>query len=87
MALKPQKVNSTFCLLIFRKSFCVILNWLKKYSNRLWQKNLKIKTVPKTTAFKVYVVFTVPGVDVMITIFCDLCQLSAKKWHFSQKQM
>jgi hypothetical protein len=28
-----------------------------------------------------------PGVDVMITIFCDFCQVSAKKWHFSQKTM
>jgi hypothetical protein len=24
-----------------------------------------------------------PGVDVMITIFCDFCQFSAKKWRFS----
>jgi hypothetical protein len=28
-----------------------------------------------------------PGVDVMITIFCDFCQFSAKKWSFSQKPM
>jgi hypothetical protein len=28
-----------------------------------------------------------PGVDVMITIFCDFCQFSVKKWRFSQKPM
>jgi hypothetical protein len=28
---------------------------------------------------------TVPGVDVMITIFCDFCQFSAKKLAFSSK--
>jgi hypothetical protein len=28
-----------------------------------------------------------PRVDVMITIFCDFCQFSAKKWRFSQKPM
>jgi hypothetical protein len=28
-----------------------------------------------------------PGVDVMITIFCDLCQFSATKLAFSQKPM
>jgi hypothetical protein len=27
-----------------------------------------------------------PGVDVMISIFCDFCQFSAKNWRFSQKQ-
>jgi hypothetical protein len=27
------------------------------------------------------------GVDVMITIFCDFCQFSAKKWRFSQTPM
>jgi hypothetical protein len=27
------------------------------------------------------------GVDVMITIFCDFRQFSAKKWRFSQKTM
>jgi hypothetical protein len=27
------------------------------------------------------------GVDVMITIFCDFCHFSAKKWPFSQKPM
>jgi hypothetical protein len=27
------------------------------------------------------------GVDVMITIFCDFCQFSAKNWRFSQKSM
>jgi hypothetical protein len=27
------------------------------------------------------------GVDVMITIFCDFCQFSAKKLPFSQKPM
>jgi hypothetical protein len=27
------------------------------------------------------------GVDVMITIFCDFCQFSAKKLAFSQKPM
>jgi hypothetical protein len=30
---------------------------------------------------------TSPGVDVMITIFGDFCQFSAKKWLFSQKRM
>jgi hypothetical protein len=28
-----------------------------------------------------------PGVDVMITIFCDFCQFLAKKLAFSQKPM
>jgi hypothetical protein len=28
-----------------------------------------------------------PGVDVMITIFCDIWQFLAKKWRFSQKTM
>jgi hypothetical protein len=28
-----------------------------------------------------------PGVDVMITIFGDFWQFSAKKWRFSQKPM
>jgi hypothetical protein len=28
-----------------------------------------------------------PGVDVMITIFCDFRQFSAKKWRFSQKSI
>jgi hypothetical protein len=27
------------------------------------------------------------GVDVMITIFCDFCQFSAKNWRFHQKPM
>jgi hypothetical protein len=27
------------------------------------------------------------GVDVIITIFCDFCQFSAKKWRFSHKSM
>jgi hypothetical protein len=26
------------------------------------------------------------GVDVMITIFCDFCQFSAKKWRFLKNQ-
>jgi hypothetical protein len=26
-----------------------------------------------------------PGVDIMITIFCDFCQFSAKKWSFRVK--
>jgi hypothetical protein len=29
----------------------------------------------------------VPGVDVMITIFGDFCQFSAKNWRFSQIPM
>jgi hypothetical protein len=28
-----------------------------------------------------------PGVDVMITIFCDFWQFLAEKWSFSQKPM
>jgi hypothetical protein len=28
-----------------------------------------------------------PGVDVMITNFCDFCQFSAKNWRYSQKPM
>jgi hypothetical protein len=28
-----------------------------------------------------------PGVDVMITIFCDFYPFLAKKWRFSQKPM
>jgi hypothetical protein len=28
-----------------------------------------------------------PGVDVMITIFCDFRTFSAKNWRFSQKPM
>jgi hypothetical protein len=28
-----------------------------------------------------------PGVDVMITIFCDFWQFSAKNWRFSHKPM
>jgi hypothetical protein len=28
-----------------------------------------------------------PGVDVMITIFCDFLQFSVKNWRFSQKPM
>jgi hypothetical protein len=27
------------------------------------------------------------GLDVMISIFCDFCQISAKNWCFSQKLM
>jgi hypothetical protein len=30
---------------------------------------------------------TLPGVDVMITLFCDFCQFSAENERFSQKQM
>jgi hypothetical protein len=26
-----------------------------------------------------------PGVDVMVTIFCDYCQFSAEKWAFFSK--
>jgi hypothetical protein len=33
------------------------------------------------------VVGLAPGVDVMITIFCDFRPFSAKKWRFSQKPM
>jgi hypothetical protein len=33
------------------------------------------------------VVGLAPGVDVMITIFCDFRQFSAKYWRFSQKPM
>jgi hypothetical protein len=32
-------------------------------------------------------IFTFPGVDVMITIFCDLGNFRRKKWHLSQKPM
>jgi hypothetical protein len=28
-----------------------------------------------------------PGVDVMVTIFCDFCQFSTKNWRFSQKPL
>jgi hypothetical protein len=31
--------------------------------------------------------FSTPGVDVMITIFCDFRQFLAKNWRFSQKPM
>jgi hypothetical protein len=31
------------------------------------------------------IITSVPGVEVMITIFCDFCQFSAKKLAFSQK--
>jgi hypothetical protein len=33
------------------------------------------------------VVGLAPGVDVMITIFCDFRQFSAKNWRFFQKPM
>jgi hypothetical protein len=33
------------------------------------------------------VAFVIPGVDVMITIFGDFRQFSAKNWRFSQKPM
>jgi hypothetical protein len=32
-------------------------------------------------------IFASPGVDVMITIFCDFWQFSAKNGRFSQKPM
>jgi hypothetical protein len=32
-----------------------------------------------------FVLNSIPGVDVMITIFCDFCQFSAKNWRFPQK--
>jgi hypothetical protein len=31
--------------------------------------------------------YVVPGVDVMIIIFCDFLQFLAKNWGFSQKPM
>jgi hypothetical protein len=33
------------------------------------------------------VVGLAPGVDIMITIFCNFCPFSAKNWSFSQKPM
>jgi hypothetical protein len=37
--------------------------------------------------FLVFGMAKMPGVDVMITIFCEFRQFSAKKWRFSQKPM
>jgi hypothetical protein len=42
---------------------------------------LSQKTLTQNAATKM------TGVDVMITIFCDFCQFSAKKLRFSQKPM
>jgi hypothetical protein len=41
---------------------------------------LKLGFNPKLVAHQ-------PGVDVMIAIFGDFCQFSAKNWRFSQKPM
>jgi hypothetical protein len=50
--------------------------------NRFWQRGQRIgrslRQVPEANEKRT-------GVDVMILIFCNYCQLSAKKWRFSQK--
>jgi hypothetical protein len=52
------------------------------------RKNPSISTFWTSTELKKYrpYLLAIPGVDVVITIFCDLRQFSAEKnWHFSLK--
>jgi hypothetical protein len=41
-----------------------------------------IESVLNMYEIEIQLFMNAPGVDVMITIFCDVCQFSAKKWLF-----
>jgi hypothetical protein len=53
--------------------------WGQTYSVKNWPQNNKLQASLSR--------FSPPGVDVMVTIFCDFSQFSAKKLAFSQIPM
>jgi hypothetical protein len=65
--------------------------WLKHRANlgiqSVWVRlDLGSCKLPHFCEYEDLALVLIPGADVMITIFCDFGQFSAKKWHFSQNQ-
>jgi hypothetical protein len=51
-------------------------------ANEFFKQNLPLHLV----TFAIGITLHIPGIDVMITFFCDFCQFSAKKLAFFSKK-
>jgi hypothetical protein len=79
-----EKVAQNEAQLNFCQNYHVIFT-SEKRSSKVWATSIIFpKTVSNHPCGRK---FALSGVDVMITIFCDFWQFSAKKWRFSQKPM